>query len=105
VAPGSTQLRTEMSNRNLPEGKGRPARKADNLTAFWEPIVYNSVGQLNTSRGPNLTYRTPSRARSSVSFRRAAREYCPPPPKLSQLQTVKKTTAFKPTCLNFTLGQ
>jgi hypothetical protein len=51
--------------------------------------VYVSGGQLNTSRGPNLTYRTPSRARSSVSFRRAAREYCLPP-KLSQSQTVKK---------------
>jgi hypothetical protein len=43
-------------------------------------IVYGSGGQLNTSRGPNLTYRTPSRARASVSFRGPAREYCPPPP-------------------------
>jgi hypothetical protein len=31
---GSTQPLTEMSIRNLPEGKGRPTRKADNLTAF-----------------------------------------------------------------------
>jgi hypothetical protein len=30
---------TEMSTRNLPVGKGRPARGADNLTAFREPIV------------------------------------------------------------------
>jgi hypothetical protein len=30
---------TEMSTRNLPEGKGRPERKADNLTAICEPIV------------------------------------------------------------------
>jgi hypothetical protein len=30
---------TEMSTRNLPGGKGRPARKADNLTAISEPIV------------------------------------------------------------------
>jgi hypothetical protein len=30
---------TEMSTRNLPGGKGRPARKADNLTAICEPIV------------------------------------------------------------------
>jgi hypothetical protein len=37
---GQTQPLTEMSTRNLPGGKGRPARKADNLTAICEPIVY-----------------------------------------------------------------
>jgi hypothetical protein len=31
---------SEMSTRNLPGGKGRPARKADNLTAICDPIVY-----------------------------------------------------------------
>jgi hypothetical protein len=31
---------TEMSTRNLPGSKGRPARKADNLTAICEPIAY-----------------------------------------------------------------
>jgi hypothetical protein len=36
---GSTKLLTEMSTRNLPGGKGRPARKADNLAAICEPIV------------------------------------------------------------------
>jgi hypothetical protein len=30
---------TEMSTRNLPGGKGQPARKADNLTAICEPII------------------------------------------------------------------
>jgi hypothetical protein len=39
MALGSTQARTEMSTRNLPGGKGRPARKADSLTAICEPIV------------------------------------------------------------------
>jgi hypothetical protein len=39
MALGSTQPLTEMSTRNLPEGKGRPARKADNLSAIREPIV------------------------------------------------------------------
>jgi hypothetical protein len=39
VVPGSTQPLTEMSSRNLPAGKGRPARKADNLTAICEPNV------------------------------------------------------------------
>jgi hypothetical protein len=36
---GSTQPLTEMSTRNLPGGKGRPARKADSLTAICEPTV------------------------------------------------------------------
>jgi hypothetical protein len=35
---GSTQPLTEMSIRNSPGGKERPARKADNLTAICEPI-------------------------------------------------------------------
>jgi hypothetical protein len=35
----STQPLTEMSTRNLPGGKERPACKADNLTAMCEPIV------------------------------------------------------------------
>jgi hypothetical protein len=36
---GSTQPLTEMGTRNLPGGKGRPVRMADNLTAIYEPIV------------------------------------------------------------------
>jgi hypothetical protein len=36
---GSTQPLTEMSTINLPGGKGRPARKADNLNAICETIV------------------------------------------------------------------
>jgi hypothetical protein len=28
-----------MNTSNLPAGKGRPARKADNLTTICEPIV------------------------------------------------------------------
>jgi hypothetical protein len=39
MALGSTQPLTEISTRNLPGGKGRPVRKADNLTAICEPIV------------------------------------------------------------------
>jgi hypothetical protein len=34
MALGSTQILTEMSTRNLPEGKW-----ADNLTAICEPII------------------------------------------------------------------
>jgi hypothetical protein len=36
---GNTAL-TEMSTRNLPVGKGRQARGADNLTAICGPIVW-----------------------------------------------------------------
>jgi hypothetical protein len=39
MALGSTQPLREMSIRNLPGGKGRPARKADKLTAISEPTV------------------------------------------------------------------
>jgi hypothetical protein len=39
MAPASTQPLTEMSARNFPVGKRRPARKADNLTAIFEPTV------------------------------------------------------------------
>jgi hypothetical protein len=38
MALGSTQPLTEMSTRNIPGGKWRPARKAD-FTAICEPIV------------------------------------------------------------------
>jgi hypothetical protein len=40
MALGSSQPLTEMSTRDLPGGRGRPARKADNLTAVCELIVY-----------------------------------------------------------------
>jgi hypothetical protein len=36
---GSTQSLRDISTRNLSGGKGRPARKADNLTAICEPNV------------------------------------------------------------------
>jgi hypothetical protein len=39
MALGSTQPITEMSTRNLPGANGRPARKADSLTAICEPTV------------------------------------------------------------------
>jgi hypothetical protein len=40
MALGLTQPLTEMSTRNIPGGVGQPARKADNLTAICELIVY-----------------------------------------------------------------
>jgi hypothetical protein len=39
MALGSTQPLTEISTRNLPGGKGRPGRGADNLTVICEPTV------------------------------------------------------------------
>jgi hypothetical protein len=51
MALGSTQLRTGMSTRNLPGGKGQQAHKAENQTATCEPIVYENAGA-STSRKP-----------------------------------------------------
>jgi hypothetical protein len=39
MALGSTQLLTDMSTWNFPVGRGRPTRKAENLTTICEPIV------------------------------------------------------------------
>jgi hypothetical protein len=39
MALGSTQPVAEMSTTNLPGGKGRPAREADNFTTICKPIV------------------------------------------------------------------
>jgi hypothetical protein len=39
MALGSTQPLTELSTRNLPGGKKRPALRADNLAAICEPNV------------------------------------------------------------------
>jgi hypothetical protein len=39
MALGSTQPLTEMSTRNLPGGKGRQAREADNFSAICESII------------------------------------------------------------------
>jgi hypothetical protein len=39
MALGSTQPLTEKSTRNLPGGNKRPAPRADNLAAIYEPNV------------------------------------------------------------------
>jgi hypothetical protein len=39
MALGSTQPLKEMSTMNLPGGKGRPARKANNFTVIYESTV------------------------------------------------------------------
>jgi hypothetical protein len=50
MALGSTQSLTEMSTRDIPEGKKRPARRADNSPAICERMSEN-VGA-STSRNP-----------------------------------------------------
>jgi hypothetical protein len=40
MALGWTKPLKEMSTMDIPGGKGRPARKTDNLTVICEPIVY-----------------------------------------------------------------
>jgi hypothetical protein len=49
MALGSTQPLREISTRNLPGSKKRPARKVDNLDATYEPIVWK-CGSLNLSQ-------------------------------------------------------
>jgi hypothetical protein len=48
---GTTQPLTENSTRVLSGGKVRPERKANNLTAICEPIVYKNV-EAATSHNP-----------------------------------------------------
>jgi hypothetical protein len=50
MALGSTQPLREISIRNLPGGKIWPARRADNLTAICEPIIYTKCGNLDVSQ-------------------------------------------------------
>jgi hypothetical protein len=51
MALGSTQALTEMSTRNFPGSKGRPARGADNLTAIVSRLSRQNVGA-STSHNP-----------------------------------------------------
>jgi hypothetical protein len=53
MALWSTQPLTEMSTRNLREGKNRPAHRADNLAAIYEPNVWK-CGGLNLSNPKGL---------------------------------------------------
>jgi hypothetical protein len=57
---GSTQSVAETSTRNLPESKGQPTRKADNLTAICEPIIYRKTWEprrLTTLWASTVCYR------------------------------------------------
>jgi hypothetical protein len=66
MALGSTQPVTEMNTRNFPRGKGRPERKADNLTAVCEPDCLENVGA-STSHSP-MCLHSPLRGYGSFPF-------------------------------------
>jgi hypothetical protein len=55
MALGSNKPLTEMSTRIFLGDKGRPARKADNVTAIREPTVSTKYGTLDVSQpyGPS----------------------------------------------------
>jgi hypothetical protein len=55
MALGSTQPITEMDTRNIPGGKGRPARKADNITAICGGRLSRICGSFDVSQ----THRSP----------------------------------------------
>jgi hypothetical protein len=59
MAMGSTQRLAEMNIRILLGSKGRPARKADGLTAICEPIIYKmwEPRRLRTLRASTACYR------------------------------------------------
>jgi hypothetical protein len=74
VALGSPQPITEMSTRNFPGVKKRPARRADNLAEclkIWEPQPLAALRASTACTGINLPllYRFRINSRSSVRFR------------------------------------
>jgi hypothetical protein len=59
MTQGLTQPLREMSTWNVPGGKGRPARKADNLVGTCEPCVVKMLdaGRLRTTWVSTTFYR------------------------------------------------
>jgi hypothetical protein len=49
-----SQPLTEMSTRNLPEGKGRSARKGGNLAGICEPVMLENVGAPTSHKSMGL---------------------------------------------------
>jgi hypothetical protein len=78
MAMGSTQPLTEMSTRNIPGGEGRPALKADNLTAICEPIVYKMWEPQHLT----ALWVSTARDRDTFTFYRAGTRLCDNTPKI-----------------------
>jgi hypothetical protein len=55
MALASTRSLTEMRTKNIPGDKRRPERKADKLTAIYDPIFQTQCGSLDVSQfyGPS----------------------------------------------------
>jgi hypothetical protein len=77
MALGSTQPLTEMSTRNLPGGKGRPARRTDNHTAIcelnvcklWKPQPLTTLRSTTACIGIALTFYCCNRSPNYLKFR------------------------------------
>jgi hypothetical protein len=71
---GSTQTLTDMNTRNLPGGKGRPTRNADNLTficqlivkKIWEPLRVTTLSLSAVSYKDSFLPPIPNISTSSV---------------------------------------
>jgi hypothetical protein len=68
MAQGSTKSLTEMSTRNLPDGTGRPTRKADHLTIICKPNVLKTWEPrcLTTLWASTACYTDSTRQRSAL---------------------------------------
>jgi hypothetical protein len=90
MALGSTWPLTEMRTRNLPWGKGRPARKADNLTVMWADRLEN-VGA-STSHNPMSLH---SLLQGELSFYTSQETHYISTTKISRLMPFRETNAVQ----------
>jgi hypothetical protein len=67
MALWSTEPLTEMSTRNIPGGKGRPARKADNLENVGASMSHNCMDLHGLLQGQLYVYLVPNAWQYSVN--------------------------------------
>jgi hypothetical protein len=94
MALGSTQPLTETSTRNLPEGKGRPARKADNHGHLWADCLENvGASTIHSPMGLHGLLQGLSDMASSLElFRRIFYLYLQFPPGVVRILSVSPLT-------------